>query len=221
VSRNGSRTPEFLYWRSRACNELALQAFTRLGELPPSPELHELKAHIYFGQKKYSEAASEWKAALELSPGDAQIQQQLGLSLKFAQDYSQALPLFQKLLQEQPRSAELNYLTGDTLLDLQRADEAIPLLRRALALDPKLAPAHKSLARADLAAGKAAEAIPHLKAALATDTDGSLHYQLARAYQTTGQAELAQRMLTQYQRMQKAAAAETETAQHQVEITPP
>jgi hypothetical protein len=43
--------------------------------------------------------------------------------------------------------------------------------------------------------GVPANAIPHLEAALDTDDDGSLHYQLARAYQATGQAELAKTMM--------------------------
>ena len=63
-------TAESFYWRSRAYNELALHAFAQLGQLPPSAELHELKARIYTSQKKYSEAASEWREALRLSPTD-------------------------------------------------------------------------------------------------------------------------------------------------------
>jgi predicted Zn-dependent protease len=88
-------------------------------------------------------------------------------------------------------------------------------------LDPKLLAAHKSLARADLAIGKATEAIPHLKTALVTDKDGSLHYQLAKAYQATNQEQLAKSMLTQYQKIQQSVAAESETAKREVEITPP
>src|SRR6266481_9665870 len=60
ASANGTNTPESYYWRSRAYNELALQAFARLGQLPPSTEQHELKAHIFIGQKRYAEAAQEW-----------------------------------------------------------------------------------------------------------------------------------------------------------------
>jgi predicted Zn-dependent protease len=209
------------YWRSRAYNELALEAFTRLGQLPPSAEQHELKAHIYNNQKKYAEAVEEWRAALKFSPEDTRLQKQLAMNLKFSQSYDQALPVFQELLRKQPASAELNYLTGDTLLDLQRTEEAIPLLKTAVGLDPKLMGAHKSLARADLAAGKATEAIPHLKAALLTDTDGSLHYQLARAYQATSHPDLAKSMLEEYQKIQRAAASEIEAAQREVEITPP
>jgi predicted Zn-dependent protease len=221
ASAKGKNTPESYYWRSRAYNELALQAFTRLGQLPPSTEQHELKAHIFTGQKKYPEAAQEWRDALKLSPAEKQIQKQLAITLKLNQDYAAALPLFQSLLTAQAASAELNYLTGETLLDLQRAEEAIPLLSRATNRDPTLIPARKALARAYLAAGRPGDAVPHLKAALASDEDGSLHYQLARAYQATGQASLAKGMLEEYQKTQRSAAAASATAQREVEITPP
>ena len=92
ASASGTRSPESYYWRSRAYNELALQAFTRLGRLPPSMEQHELKAHIFIDQKRYADAAQEWRDALKLSPLDKQIQKQLAISLKFSQDYASALP---------------------------------------------------------------------------------------------------------------------------------
>ncbi len=221
ASAKGANTPESHYWRSRAYNELALQAFTRLGQLPPSLEQHELKAHIYSGKRKYAEAAEEWREALRLSPTDKQIQKQLAISLKFGQDYGGALPILQNLLKGQPGSAELNYLAGETLVDLQRVEEAIPLLRRALAHDPKLLAAHKALARAYVAAGRAAEAIPHLQVALATDEDGSLHYQLASAYKASGQPDLSKQALLEYQKIQRAATAASEAAKRNVEITPP
>jgi predicted Zn-dependent protease len=104
---------------------------------------------------------------------------------------------------------------------LQRADEAIPLLNRAVLHDPKSLAAHKSLARADLAAGKAIEAIPHLKAALPTDDDGSLHYQLAQAYQATGESELAKKALADYQKIERSAAAAREALKRETEITAP
>jgi len=221
AAAKGSNTPDSFYWRSRAYNELALQAFTQLGQLPPSAELHELKAHIYNSQKRYADAASEWREALKLSPAEVEIQKQLAISLKLGEDYSAALPFFQELLRQQPASAELNYLTGDTLLDLQRAEEAIPLLKRAVVHDPKSLAAHKSLARADLAVGKAIEAIPHLKLALPTDEDGNLHFQLAQAYRASGQPELAKKILADYLIIQNSAAAAREAAKRETEITAP
>lgn len=221
ISAKDTKTVESYYWRSRAYNELALDAFTRLGQLAPSPQVHELKARIYNSQKRYSEAASEWREALRFSPANPGIQKQLAISLKFGRDYAAALPLLQKLLRQQPASAELNYLVGDTMLNLQRADDAIPLLERAVNRNPKLLAAHQSLARAKLAVGKTMEAIPHLKAALATDKDGSLHYQLARAYQVTGQPELAKQSLAEYQRIQRSAEQARQATEKEVEITPP
>jgi len=221
AATKGVNTPESLYWRSRAYNELALQAFTRLGQLPPSLEQHELKANIDNGKKKYADAVEEWREAVKLSPTDKQIQKQLAISLKFSQDYGEALAILQSLLQGQPTSAELSFLVGETLVDLQRVEEAIPLLNRALAHDPKLLAAHKALARAYLAAGRAAEAIPHLQAVLATDEDGSLYYQLASAYQASDQPDLSKQALLRYQKIQRSAVAAREAAIREAEITPP
>lgn len=221
AAAKAANTPESLYWVTRAYNELALNAFDRLGQLPPSAELHELKAHIYNGQKKYAEAAREWQEALRLAPDNSQVKKELAISLKLGENYEEALPLFQQLLEEQPESAELNFLVGDTLLDLQRAQEALPLLKRAATRDPKSQAAHKSLARCELAAGKPMEAIPHLKLVLASDQDGTLHYQLAQAYRATGQVELAKKMLVDYESLQRSAAAQAEGARQDSEITAP
>jgi predicted Zn-dependent protease len=216
-----ANTLESFYWLARAYNELALNAFDRLGQLPLSPELHELKAHIYNTQKKYAEAAGEWRKALELSSDHMQVRKELAISLKLGEDYSAALPLFQELQKQQPDSAELNFLLGDTLLDLQRAAEALPLLKRAVTRNPKSLAAHKSLARCELATGNAAEAIPHLKLALPSDQDGTVHYQLAQAYRTTGQIELANKMLKDYQSLQRTAVAQDEASKKDAEITAP
>jgi predicted Zn-dependent protease len=190
AAAKGGSTSESYYWRSRAYNELALRAFAQLGELAPSVELHQLKANILNSQKKYSEAAGEWREALKLSPGDAELEKQLAISLKLGQDYSAALELLKSLLRQQPASGELNYLTGDTLLDLQRAEEAIPLLKRAAIHDPKSLAVHKSLARADLATGKVMDAIPHLKAALPSDDDGSLAWLFTPHWASQGNLSL-------------------------------
>jgi predicted Zn-dependent protease len=115
----------------------------------------------------------------------------------------------------------LNYLFGFTLLSLKQAKEAAHYLQISLQLDPASLVAQSSLAQAYLAMGEAKQAIPHLKAALPIDTDGSIHYQLARAYQSSGQPELARAMLLQYQKMHNAHQAEQQTLQKEVKITAP
>ena len=83
--------PEALYWQAKAANELALQSFFRLGQLPPSVELHHVKAEIARAQGQHLESAREWRAALALSPGNPRLRRELAVSLFMAQDYRAAL----------------------------------------------------------------------------------------------------------------------------------
>jgi predicted Zn-dependent protease len=54
--------------------------------------------------------------------------------------------------------------------------------------------------------GRAADAIPHLEAARAIDSDGSIHFQLSRAYRDAGDEAKASAALKIYQAMQKSGA---------------
>ncbi len=209
------------YWQSRACNELALRAFSRLAQLPPSAEMHSLLAEIHRNRGRHLEAAKEWREALRFSPEDPGIQKELALALHLGRDDQGARPLLEELLKREPDSAELNFLLGDTLLSLQRAEEAVPYLKKAVERDPKLLAAHAALARAYLQIGRGELAVPHLKAALPIDKDGGLHYQLARAYQSSGQQELARQILEKYQEIRKSLQAERQALEQEVQITPP
>lgn len=219
VAATASKTPEALYWRSRAYNELAMQAFSRLAALPPSIEIHELMADTHTARGRHRDAANEWRSALKLKPGDARIEKDLAQSLYLGRDYPAALPLLERLVEREPKSAHLTFLLGDTLLSMQQTDRAIPLLKKAVSLDPKLLPARATLGRALVLTNQQAEAIPHLTAALSVDQDGSIHFQLARAYQSTGQAELARQMMLKYQDKQKSTAAGGDMKEFA--ITPP
>ena len=66
-----------------------------------------------------------------------------------------------------------------------------------------------------------AKAITPLQAALETDQDGSLHYQLARAYRATGRSELATQALAQFQEIRKSSEAQAQSLQEEFRITPP
>jgi len=217
----GVRTPESYYWRTRAYNQLALEAFIRLGQLPPSAEMHELIAKMESGRRQYVESAKEWREALKFSPGNPHLQEGLAVALYQSGDLQGARALFEDLLKRQPQSAELNYMLGDTLLNSQKPQEAVPYLEKAVTVMPGLLSAHGSLARTYLALGEAEKAVPHLKAALPTDEDGSLHYQLGRAYQAHGEPALAREMLKKYQEIHQVQEAENKAVEKEVEITPP
>lgn len=104
-------------------------------------------------------------------------------------------------------------MLADAYLSLQRYDEAQRELRKLLELDEHNANAWYALGQShEGGARRAFEALrriapdsPYESLLIAdvlasqkeydTDDDGSLHYQLARAYQATGQAELAKTMM--------------------------
>lgn len=201
------KNAEGLYWLSRAYNALAIRAYGELGSLPESAELHEVRARILSDQGQFRESAEEWRAVLKLSPGNIDARHQLATSLYLSHDYKETLHELIQFLKAEPDSANLNFFVGDSLLQTEQVDEAAPYLETAVKLDAKLLPAQAALGLCYARMGKAREAIPHLKAALSVDNDGSLHYQLARAYQSTGQPTLAKAMMDKYQQLRKPAAA--------------
>ncbi len=156
---------------------------------------------------QFRESAEEWRAVLKVSPGDTNARHELATSLYLARDYKSTLPELLEFLKAEPESANLNFFVGDSLLQTEQVEQAVPYLEKALKLNPKLVPGHASLGLCYARTGDSQKAIPHLKAALQMDNDGSLHYQLARAYQATGQPALAKAMTAKYEELRKQAAA--------------
>jgi predicted Zn-dependent protease len=221
ASSSGVKTAEGYFWRTRSYNELARIAFSRLGQLAPSGEMHELMAKIQYSQKNYHGSAKEWRQALELSPGNSYYQQELAISLAAGGAYGAALPLLKDLFNQSHDSAELDYWLGSTLLGLERAAEAIPFLEKAVQGDPTVLQAHRDLARAYSRVGQEEKAIPHLTAALPIDEDGSLYYQLARAYRSLGKQELEKEMLKKFKELQTSSKVEGKALELETQITPP
>jgi tetratricopeptide (TPR) repeat protein len=209
------------YINANLYNRLAMEAFEKLGSLPPSGEMYTLQAESFNNHGQYVEAAEAWRSALKLAPGNPRLQRELVTTLYLGRDYEHALPLLEDAQKRSPQSAELNYVVGDSYLHLEQVEKALPYLEAAVRLDPKLLPARASLGLTYARTGKPAEAIPNLLAALETDEDGSLHYQLARAYQATGDAETAQKFLAKYQEIQQHAAEEKKDLEAKVQITAP
>lgn len=199
------KTPEALYWQSRAANQLALDSFSRLARLPPSVESHRVLAELYRNQGRHQDAIREWDAALALAPEDLQLREELVTSIYMNRDYSRAAEMARSLLAKAPDSPELHFILGDSLVGLQHLEEAIAPLEAAVRLRAGYLSAQGVLGRALVQLGRAPEAIPHLKAALPADSDGSLHFQLARAYQSTGRPDLAAEAMRRYQEARRLA----------------
>jgi tetratricopeptide (TPR) repeat protein len=219
--RGAAPSAEALFWQAKAANELALQSFFRLGQLPPSVELHQLRAEIARSQGQHLESVREWRAALALSPGNPRAETELAASLLLASDYTGAFEQAAKVLRIAPGSAEMNFVAGDSLLRQEQPEKAAPYLKSALAADPTMTAADASLGLALSRMGKSAEAIPHLQRALEIDDDGSLHFQLANAWRASGNAEKAREAMAKYQEIVKRNEEEKAEVAREAQIAPP
>jgi predicted Zn-dependent protease len=210
--------PAACYSSSKSYRELADQAYDRLAQLPPSLESHLRTAKRLDADGRHREAAAEWRKALELAPGNFQVEIGLAWSLYEIRDFDSILPVLSRVLKEYPESAEANFLYGATLLNLEQPDAAIPYLDAALHRDPQMQAAHAALGQAFLREGKPDQAIPHLKTAIASDEDGNAHFQLFRAYKLNGNNQLANQALAEYQNF-RASLEETKAVEEGSQIT--
>lgn len=199
----------------------ALKAFARLSEMPPTSEIHALLALAARIQGRYLEAEQEYRAALKLEPANRQIEKELAQTLWLAHDFDSALPLLQNLRQAEPASAEINFEIGDIYLQKNEAAESLRFLSAALKLNVHSAATHAAIGKAYLQLGRATEAIPHLKAALPADSDGSVLYQLARAYKDTGQEGLSKQASDEFRRRYRARQSRREEMEKETHITAP
>lgn len=216
-----SEEPELLFWAVRCANQEAAEAFRRLEALPPSAELHRFRAEVERARERHWESIRHWKQALELSPDDPTLRQELAFSYYLNRNYAQAQALVDELLARNPDSPELNFLAGDCRLNLQQIEEALPFLEKAVRLDPSLLSAYTALGRAYLDLDRPADALPHLEAALPQDSDGSIHFQAAQAYRRLNRLEDARQALAAYQAIQRKLADADARLEEEAQITPP
>ena len=205
----GRQDAQSLYWRTRAYNALATAAFATLDSLPASAEVHRVRAAVDRDQGRTLDAIPELKAALALSPGNADIERDLAEALYETKNLDEALPLLKRLAGPADRApADFAFFYGDALLQGQQVTEALPYLQAAFRQRPDVPQVRASLGRALLQSGDAAAALPHLQAAAKgddPDSDGAAHYQLALAYQRLGRPVEAKTALAEYRRRQEAA----------------
>jgi tetratricopeptide (TPR) repeat protein len=206
------------YREAKEYNQLALEAFSHLAALPESVEYHQIRAETMRAQGQHLDAAKEWRAALAMQPGNSNFEREIAVSLYMGADYHSAAPL---LLKVRPMTPDLNYMEGDALLHLEDAGRAIPYLEAALRGDSKMLGARASLGLAYARVGQPVKAIPHLVAAASIDEDGSLSYQLSRAYQAAGQPDNARQALERYREILKKAEAQKDELSKEAQIVAP
>jgi predicted Zn-dependent protease len=216
-----SPTPAGRYWTIRAANRLATEAVAQLETLPPSVELHLIRAELAQSSRRNTEAVAEVQAALKLSPGNPAVETALAEALLQAHNLDEALPLLERLNRDHPSDGSLLLMYGDALLQSQQIDRAIPILERAVTVKDAPVSTRATLGHAYVQVGRYTEALPHLNAAAGEDEDGDTHYQLARALQALGRTADAQKAMARYQKLRQRAAPLSNGTEKALTLTPP
>jgi len=122
-------------------------------------------------KEQHAAAMVEWEKALELDPGDAKANFNLGLALTRNGRLDEAIPHFQKAVEVNPYFAEGHNNLGIALAEKGKVDEAIPHFQKAVEIEPDYGDAQNNLGAALLQEGKIDDAIPHFQKAVEVKPD--------------------------------------------------
>ncbi len=133
-------------------------------------------------------AASVYRKALEVVPGDPALLHNLGVALANAGDLEGAVANYRSSLQADPRQPLVLVNFGIALQAMGDAAGAIEAYRRALEINAEEPLAHFNLGNMYLRQGQIPEAIAQYRRALEVDPGLALaHFNLARAYVAAGE----------------------------------
>jgi predicted Zn-dependent protease len=203
-AENSSEGPASIYAAYLAHRANAAQAYDRLDRLPPSLESRLHRAKTLDEGGLHREAAIEWREALHFAPRDKSIQIGLAQALYDSRDYEQVLSTLADTLKEDPNSGPANFLYGASLLNLGQSESAIPYLQKASHHHDQFRATNAALGQAWLNLAKSEQAIPFLKLAITDDPEGTVHFQLFRAYQLIGNRELASKAYSDYEQHRRS-----------------
>jgi serine/threonine protein kinase/Flp pilus assembly protein TadD len=193
----GDLQPEVAYRQALEAVTRALALDTQLGE-----------AHAVFALLKFSHdfdwegAEKEFKLALELSPGGADIYDHYGWLCSALERFDEAVTLAR-------RAQELDPLThradvASSLLRAGRYEEALDAALHAVEFEPEYPRGLSTLGWAYLKNGMEDEGLARLEDAARLTPGNTLHLaQLAQAYAMTGKGDRARDLLAQLEALSK------------------
>jgi len=202
LKRDFPDDPEVLYITVHYFSELASRTSEELAaKAPTAPQARMLEAEAFESRGAWDEAAGIYRAILEQNPSAPRIHYRLGQVLLSKAGETgpvdDARAEFQKELQVDPRNASAEFILGELARRTGQWDEAAQHFSRASTLDAGFSEAYLAWGISLTSARKFAEAVPPLETYVRMQPeDPSGHYQLAIAYERTGNKEGAARQIT-------------------------
>lgn len=154
--------------------------------------MHVLLGDVYRQERKWGDAEQEYQKALNLEQENRLAR--LGLAITLFEDGKPqaAMDANEILLKKNLEDPEANMLAAEVLVQRNLYADAEPYLNRSSGIKPEFVPRlHVLLGQVYASTNRIPEAIAEFNLGLKSDEDGSIHYQLGRLYQKTGNTAAA------------------------------
>jgi TolB-like protein/Tfp pilus assembly protein PilF len=191
----GTLRPDVAYQRAKAAVTKALALDSGLGEAHSVSALLKL-VHDF----DWVGAEEEFKLALELSPGGADIYDHCGWLYSALQRYDEAIAMVKRAQELDPLMHRADVATA--LLRAGRYEEALQAALRCIEFEPGYARGRSTLGWAFLKNGRAEEGLAELEQSVALAPGNTLYLaQLGEAYALAGKIERAREVLHQLEQL--------------------
>lgn len=210
VAASAPKNQEAWYLLGKTYMQLSQNALAKTNEIDPDSVIaHQLAGEIDESMHNYDLALAEYTKALHLAPKAS------GMHLRVANVYwlqgqwPQAETAFRAELENDPRSCQAHWKLANAMLEQnESSDDALKELNQSVERCPQLMQARVDRARALIRLGKPSEALPDLKLAENdSPQEPSIHFLLANVYRAQGAGSEAQKEMTTYAELERAARA--------------
>ena len=137
-----------------------------LGGLLDNASAHEIRASRALDERRWAEAVTHLRKAIELAPGNGFTRLNLGTALYMTGDTAGALAELRVAVRLSPGLARAHYVLGVIAAAQGQEAESIAALTRAVGADPDYAEARLALADSLRRTGRVPESLPHYAAAM-------------------------------------------------------
>ena len=199
--------PEVAFFLHRCADQLSARSLESYSVLEPdSYRTHQLRAEYFEASGDHERAVEQYRKALSIEPGAAQLHLEIGKIYLSERKYDKAIAAFLTELGVDAYSVEALTRLGEAYYLTLKPDEALGALERALSINPKAAAAHKVIGQVHFKQREFARSVEHLRFALdlGMHDDGTVHYQLGRALSILGNREEASKHLSIVKRLREA-----------------
>ena len=165
-------------------------------------EAHDVVGLLRFTRDyDWKGAENEFRLAIKLSPGSADVYQHLGWLCSAQGRFDESLALMKKAHELDPLATRSDY--ANELMRAGRTQEALAEAQRALALDPSYPRLHSLFGWACLTLGRTAEGLAALERAVELSNSALFRAQLGQALGVAGHEARARAILAELEALAK------------------